>query len=109
MALVRSAEREIRLRVHEAYVRAVAAGQRASLIRTTVLPQTRQTIEASRVAYQADRLDFLALIDDQRALLAAELGYFRALSEREVAIADLARVVGVEGLATDEPQSQESR
>ena len=109
LALVRAAERETRLRVHEAYVRAVAAGQRAALLRTTVLPQTRQTIEASRVAYQADRLEFLALIDDQRALLAAQLGYFRALSERELAIADLARVVGVEGLTTDEPQVQEGR
>ena len=94
---MRATEREIRLRVHEAYVRAIAAGQRASLVQTTVLPQTRQTLEAARVAYQADRGDFLGVIDDQRALLAAELSYFRALSERELALADLARAVGVEG------------
>jgi outer membrane protein TolC len=109
VAMVRSAEREIRLRVHEAYLRVVAAGQRASLLQTTVLPQTRQTIEASRIAYQADRLDLLALIDDQRALLAAELSYFRALSDRELALADLARAVGVEGLVADGAPAQEVR
>lgn len=101
IATVRSTEREIQLRVHEAYVRTIAATERVSLLRTTVVPQTRQTVEASRVAYQADRLDYLTLIDDQRALLTAELSYFRALSERELALADLARAVGVEGLETD--------
>ena len=46
------------------------------------------------VAYQADRLDFLALIDSQRALLDARLNYFRALSDRELALADLSRAIG---------------
>ena len=101
VAMVRAAEREIRLRVHEAYVRAMTAGQRASILQSTVMPQTRQAVEASRVAYQANRADLLALIDDQRALLAAELSYFRALSDRELALADLVRAVGPNGIGAD--------
>ena len=97
-AKARAVEREIRLAVHEAYVRAVAAGQRASLLRSSVVPQSEHTLEVSRVAYQADRVDFLALIDNQRALLDAQLDYYRALSDRELALADLSRAVGVDVL-----------
>lgn len=93
-ANARAVEREVRLAVHDAYIRATAATQRAALLRTTVLPQSEQTLALSRVAYQTDRVDFLALIDNQRALLDAELSYYRALSDRELALADLARAVG---------------
>jgi cobalt-zinc-cadmium efflux system outer membrane protein len=95
-AQVRVVERQIRQAVHEAYVRVQGAGQRASLLRTTILPQSEQTLEVSRVAYQADRVDFLALIDNQRALLDAQLNYYQALSDRELALADLSRAVGIE-------------
>ena len=75
-------------------MRAQAASQRAALLRTTIVPQSEQALEVSRVAYQADRVDVLALIDNQRALLDARLGYYRALSDRELAMADLARAIG---------------
>ena len=94
----RVVDRQIRLAVHEAYVHVNAATQRAALLRTTLLPQSEQTLELSRVAYQTDRVDFLALIDNQRALLDARLSYYRALSDRELALADLARAVGSEVL-----------
>jgi outer membrane protein TolC len=93
-ARARVVERQIRLAVHDAYVRAEAAGQRASLLRTTVVPQSQQAMEVSRVAYQGDRLDFLSVVDNQRALLDAQLSYFRALADRELAMADLARAIG---------------
>lgn len=95
-AQTRVVERQVRQAVHEAYVRVQAAGQRAALLRTTILPQSEQTLEVSRVAYQADRIDFLALIDNQRALLDARLSYYRALSDRELALADLSRAIGAD-------------
>jgi len=95
-AQVQVVERAIRQAVHEAYVRAQAAGQRAALLRTTIVPQSEQTLEVSRVAYQADRLDFQSLIDNQRALLDARLNYYRALSDRELALADLSRAIGAD-------------
>jgi outer membrane protein TolC len=95
-AQARVVERQVRQAVHEAYVRVQAAGQRAVLLRTTIVPQSEQTLEVSRVAYQGDRLDFLALIDSQRTLLEARLNYFRALSDRELALADLSRAIGAD-------------
>src|SRR5204863_3184805 len=51
-------ENTLRLAVQEAYVHAMSAQQRAALLRTTILPQARQTLEVSRIAYQSDRVDF---------------------------------------------------
>jgi outer membrane protein, heavy metal efflux system len=87
-------ENTVRLAVQEAYVRARAAQERAALLRTTIVPQSRQTLEVSRVGYQADRVDFQAVIDNERMLLDARLDYFRALSDFSHALADLERAVG---------------
>jgi cobalt-zinc-cadmium efflux system outer membrane protein len=93
-ARARAMENTVRLAVQEAYVRARAAQERAALLRTTILPQSQQTLEVSRVAYQTDRVDFQALIDNERMLLDARLDYFRALSDFNQALADLERAVG---------------
>jgi outer membrane protein TolC len=95
-ARARAMENDVRLAVQDAYVRATFAQERAALVRTTILPQSQQTLDVSRVAYQADRVDFQTVIDNQRTLLDAQLDYYRALSEFEQAVADLERAIGTE-------------
>jgi cobalt-zinc-cadmium efflux system outer membrane protein len=95
-ARVQAIENTIRLAVQEAFVRANSAQDRAALLRTTIQPQSQQTLEVSRVAYQTDRVDFQALIDNQRVLLDVNLDYFRALSDFTQALADLERAVGAD-------------
>jgi outer membrane protein TolC len=92
----RAMQNMVGLAVQEAYVRAKSAQDRAALLRTTILPQAQQTLDVSRIGYQSDRVDFQAVMDNQRTLLDAQLGYVRALSEFEQAIADLERAVGVD-------------
>jgi outer membrane protein, heavy metal efflux system len=92
----RAMQNMVRLAVQEAFVRAKSAQDRAALLRTTILPQAQQTLDVSRIAYQTDRVDFQAVIDNQRTLLDAQLGYVRALSEFEQAAADLERAVGTD-------------
>jgi cobalt-zinc-cadmium efflux system outer membrane protein len=89
-------ENMLRLAVQEAYVRATAAQARASLLRTTIVPQSRQAFDVSRAAYQADRADFSAILDTERGLLDSRLDYFRALADFTQAIADLERAIGTE-------------
>jgi outer membrane protein TolC len=84
----------IRLMVTEAYIRAESAARRAALLRTSVVPQSGQALDVSRVGYQADRAEFLDIIDNQRVLAEARLGYVRALAELDDARADLERAVG---------------
>ncbi len=90
---VASATREA---VYTAHVRADAASRRASLLRTTIVPQSEQTLEVSRVACQTDQVDFLVLIDNQRILLDTQVDYFRALNDLERARAALKRAVGTD-------------
>jgi len=92
----RAMENSVRLAVQEAYVHAKSAQERAALLRTTVLPQSQQMLDVSRVAYQTDRVDFQALIDNERVLLDAQLEYFRALSDFEQAMGDLEQAVGID-------------
>ncbi len=89
-------ENAVRLAVHDAYVRIEAAQERATLLRTTILPQSDQTLDVSRAAYQTDRGDFLSVIDSQRIVLDAQIDYYRALSDLEQARADLERAVGAD-------------
>ena len=96
----RTLESMLRFSVQEAYVRVKAAEERASLLRTTIVPQSRQTLDVSRVGYQTDRVDLLALLDNERVLLAAQLDYYRALAEFDQALADLERAVGTD-ISTD--------
>jgi cobalt-zinc-cadmium efflux system outer membrane protein len=95
-ARAQAMENMVRLAVQEAYVRAKSAQDRAVLLRSTIRPQSQQTLEVSRVAYQTDRVDFQAVIDNQRVLLAVNLDYFRALSDFTQALADLERAVGAD-------------
>src|SRR5439155_5323410 len=92
----RAMENGVRLAVQEAYVHVKSAQDRAALLRTTILPQSQQTLAVSRIAYQTDRVDFQALIDNERMLLNAQLDYFRALSDFSQATADLERAVGAD-------------
>jgi outer membrane protein, heavy metal efflux system len=85
----------LRLMVQEAYIRVEAAAARAALLRTSLVPQSSQALDVSRVGYQSDRGDFLDIIDNQRLLAAARLGYYRALADLEQARADLDRAVGL--------------
>ncbi len=92
----RAAESTVRLAVQHAYIRVHAAQQRAALLRTTILPQSRQTFDVSRVAYQTDRVGFFALLDNERTLLDAQLEYYRAVTDLQQALADLEGALGTE-------------
>jgi len=92
----RSTESMVKLAVQQAYVRVGAAEERALLLRTTILPQSRQTLDVSRIAYQTSRVEFLEMLDSARTLLDAQLEYERAVSDLQQARADLERAIGTE-------------
>jgi outer membrane protein TolC len=86
----------VKLAVQQAYVRVGAAEERALLLRTTILPQSRHTVDVSRIAYQTSRVEFLEMLDSARTLLDAQLEYERAVSDLQQALADLERAIGTE-------------
>jgi cobalt-zinc-cadmium efflux system outer membrane protein len=103
-ALVRRAQaeyRSARTRLRDALRARLADLRRAdaetALLETGLVPQTRQSLEASRAGYEVDKVDFLSLIDSQVSLLDAELSLIRAQTDRRSAFAALEAAVG-EGL-----------
>src|SRR3989338_4881641 len=95
-AQLRAMESAVRLAVQDAFILVKATEQRVALLRTTLLPQSRQALEVSRIAYQTDRLDALGVVDSERVLLTVELDYSRSLSDLERAPGDLEQAVGTE-------------
>lgn len=84
-------------RVAAAWERARAAARIAELYRTTLLPQSEQSLEAARAAYQTGMAGFVTVVDNERTLLFNRLGLARIEAEYGRAIADLLEAVGVTG------------
>lgn len=80
--------------IQESLVRARVAQRLAGLYGDTLRPQAQAVLKATVAAYQADRTDFLNLLDSQNTTLDVELSYIRAVSELETRLADLERAVG---------------
>jgi cobalt-zinc-cadmium efflux system outer membrane protein len=64
------------------------------LYRDDILPLARQTIDATRAAYEASTGGFLELITARRTLQDAESAALNRLTEYEVAIAELDAIIG---------------
>lgn len=90
----RTLENLTRFQVKDLVAQIQATQQVVTLYTTTVLPQAKQTLKAAHAGYRTDRIDFLDLIDAERALISYQLDYVRALVDREHQIAQLQRTVG---------------
>jgi cobalt-zinc-cadmium efflux system outer membrane protein len=102
-ALVRQAKasyRAARASLRDAASAAFAYLERADnemvLLKTGLVPQTRQSLDSSRSGYRVDKVDFLSLIDSQVRLHDAELNLVRATADRRAAFAALELAIGEE-------------
>jgi len=84
----------VAFQVQDAYSRVDADQRLVILFREAIIPQARQTVDASFSGYTAGKIDFLTLVDNWRKLLNYQLMYHRNLSRLEQDFADLQRAVG---------------
>jgi outer membrane protein, heavy metal efflux system len=82
--------------VKDFLVKIRSAESTINLYKKTVIPYARQSLESARIEYEADRVDFLTLIDSVRVLLDSTLLYHRALVDFEQYLANLERAVGIQ-------------
>lgn len=66
------------------------------LFRDTLIPQSRQTLDASLSAYRAGDVEFLNVVDNWQRLLNYQQLYYRSLAALEQAFASIEEVVGQE-------------
>ena len=78
-----------------------AEGTKQQLINynSAILPQAKQSIQASLTAYQTGTTDFLMLIDAYRTLVNLSKEYFMTRMQFEQTIAELEREVGTQNLS----------
>ncbi len=77
-----------------AHAKLTRASSEVALLETGLVPQARQSLEASRSAYEVGRIEFLSLLDSQVRLLDAELRLVRAQADRRRAFAALEAAAG---------------
>lgn len=82
--------------VKDFLVKVQSSESTVNLYKTGVIPQAEQSLKAARIGYEADRVDFLTLIDSQRILLNSRLLYTRALADFEQNLANMERAVGIQ-------------
>ncbi len=82
------------LEIREGLAKVEAASKALSIYRYGLLPQAEQSFQATSAAYQAGTVNFMTLVDGQRTIRDARMGYYKALMEYEQSMADLERAVG---------------
>ena len=85
--------------IKDLFYRAEAAKEQFDKYNSAILPQAKQSVEASLTAYQTGATDFLMLIDAYRTLVNLSKEYFMTRMQFEQTIAELEREVGTQNLS----------
>lgn len=85
---------EIRATVHERLARLAEARRRIELYTNRLLPAVRDSIQAARVAFETNQASFLNVIEAERGLRRAQLGYEQAMADLRRRQVELDRAVG---------------
>jgi outer membrane protein TolC len=80
--------------VGEAASRVRAAQRSVELYREGLLSQAELSFRSAISAYQTGRVEFVSLLEAQRALREARMGYYKATAGLMQSAADLERAIG---------------
>ncbi|MCB9848814.1 MAG: TolC family protein [Phycisphaeraceae bacterium] len=92
--MLASEQNLVAFRVQDSFLKVDTRQRQAVLLRDVIVPEARQTVEASLSGYRAGEVDFLTLVDNWRKLLDFELMYQANLTELERGFAELEEAVG---------------
>jgi outer membrane protein TolC len=91
----RIAERDrVQAELTEAEARVEESAHEVHIMETGVVPATERALASVRAGYEANRSDFLVLLNAERDLARARLDLYRARAGYGEAVADLARASG---------------
>lgn len=91
----RASRNEILSALRNEFFRVRALVQQSESYRAVIIPQARQSLEASVSAYQTGRTDFLQLIDAYRTLADLMTEQLKTRTEFERSAAELERIAGI--------------
>jgi outer membrane protein, heavy metal efflux system len=85
--------------IKDLYYKVSGAKQQLDIYNSAILPQAKQSVQASLTAYQTGTTDFLMLIDAYRTLVNISKEYFMTRMQFEQTVAELEREVGTQNLS----------
>ncbi len=80
--------------IDEALIKTQTQQRLVDLFGNLIIPQAKQTLDATISAYRAGQVDFLTFVENWRRLLDFKIAYQRSLASFEQELAELQRVVG---------------
>jgi len=89
-------QNQVGFEVKDLLVKLDAAEKLMVMYRTTIIPQAQQTLDSARLNYQNGKVEFLTLLDAERALKDFQLEFYRALTAFAQRMAELERAIGKE-------------
>ena len=95
-AAYQAAGNQVRFELKDLLAKIDAAEKLLTLYKTTIIPQAQQTLESARISYRTGKVEFLSLLDAERALKEFQLEYYRTLTAFEQRMAELEQAVGRE-------------
>ncbi|MBI5199543.1 MAG: TolC family protein [Nitrospirae bacterium] len=80
--------------ISQACIKVETSKRVIELYETGILPQTRLSLESSLINYQTGKVDFLTLLENQRALKKTRIEHLRALVDYRIGVAEIEKVLG---------------
>jgi outer membrane protein, heavy metal efflux system len=93
-ASLEAARARIEGRLGETFAAFTSGREKAGLLRTTLLPQAKATLEAAQAGYETGQVNFNTLIEAERQILRTRLALLDAEVETAVNLAELERLTG---------------
>ncbi|MCZ6836290.1 MAG: TolC family protein [Planctomycetota bacterium] len=93
--LLNSERNRIEFLIQDTLTKTLTHRKQALMFRDVIIPQAKQTLDASLSSYRAGNVEFLTLIDNWRKLLAFELTFHHHLSQFKKSMAELRRAAGI--------------
>ena len=94
VSLYQAQTNEITAKLRQQIAIAEQSLKSVKLYRTAILPQAKLTVESALSAYQAGRVDFLTLLDNQMTVFDYEANLITAMASYNKALAEIDFLVG---------------
>ena len=82
--------------IDQAYSAVKTAEQLIASYQKGILPQAKTTLEAARVAYASQKVDFLTLIDAARTYKDLQMSFYENQAMLGITFAELERLIGID-------------
>jgi len=98
-AYYQNMENSVLLDVKAATVETDRSARTRVLYEHSIIPQAYANVKSALIAYEANEIDFMTLLESERILLQFQLEYYRAQADFFKSIAELEEAIGSESLS----------